>query len=114
MVLVLRLLLWSGMKARIVAPHRPGMPSLDWWAEYTALNAIDNVCWLPLVGGRMPRWRPYSRAFREPVDVLIWSGHGSSGVLAIADALRASADWLTCQLRQAPPGVLVLAALSLG
>ena len=101
------------MKVRVIAPEAAGLPPLAWWSELARLSEIDGVEMLPIIGGRGATMAAVARACQTPSDVMIWSGHGGPGRLAVADGF-VSADWLACQIRQAPPGAVVIAACQSG
>jgi hypothetical protein len=96
------------MKLLVIQPEAPGQKPLEWWSEISQIGEITGVD-MKLIAAKQATIARISAALRNPYDVVIWSGHGGIGKLAVVDGF-VSADWLACQLKQAPPALLVLAA----
>jgi hypothetical protein len=96
------------MKLLVIQPEAPGQKPLEWWSEISQIGEITGVD-MKLIASKEARIARIATALRSPFDVVIWSGHGDAGRLVTADGFI-SADWLACQLRQAPPSLVVLAA----
>jgi hypothetical protein len=96
------------MKLLVIQPEAEKLPPLGWWSEISQIGDIPDVQ-MTLVGSRQATTAKIASALRSPYDVVLWSGHGAEGRLAVAGGF-VSADWLACQLRQAPPALVVLAA----
>jgi hypothetical protein len=96
----------------VIAPEAPGLPALGWWAEMSQLGAIGGVQ-LEVCGGRQASRAAIATKLQAWWDLVIWSGHGRPGQLLCVDG-AVGAEWVACMMRQAPPGVAVLAACMSG
>lgn len=96
------------MRTLVIAPEAPGLPPLAMWQEISQIGDIEGVE-LTVCGGRAATRSRVAAQLRNPWELAIWSGHGQPGSLMAADGLI-SAEWLACQLRQAPPALAVVSA----
>lgn len=93
----------------LFAPEVESLPRLAWLAEIGALSAIDGVD-VQVVGGPDTRKNDVAAGLRRRADVMIWSGHGEPGGLALGRATVVRPQWLATQVRCGIPRLLVVAA----
>ena len=102
------------MKVLVIMPENPTLPKLQVWMEFNKLSEVVSGNTPPrLLGGDRATRNGVASALKESYDAVIWSGHGDVGRLAVSDGF-VSSDWLAVQLRNTPPGVIVLAACMSG
>lgn len=96
------------MKVLVIMPENPTLPKLQVWNEFNKLSAVTLEP-PTLLGAERATIDGVAEALRQSYEVIIWSGHGDVGRLAVSDGF-VSGEWLAAMLRQAPPSVIVLAA----
>lgn len=96
------------MKTLVIAPEASGLPPLAMWQEISQIGEIEGVE-LTVCGGKGATRSRVAAQLRTVWELVIWAGHGRPGALAAADGMI-SAEWLACQLRQAPPALVVVSA----
>lgn len=94
-----------------VAPEIKSLPRLAWLTELGDLQNIPNVQVVACTGPSLTR-ADVARALSNPADLVLWSGHGEAGCLALSENMSIKPHWLALQVKNANPRLVVLAGCS--
>lgn len=98
------------LKITWIAPVAKDLPALAWLNELERIGQIPGVMVTTRTGDAITI-NDVALALTIPADVLIWSGHGTSGGLVLSDGALVRPRWLANQISlSTKPKVAILAA----
>ena len=97
------------LRVLLIAPEIPGLPRLAQTSELTRINDVPGVSVVSVIGTLVTAQRIQAQMRRATYDVLLWSGHGKGGKLALPDGSDVEPRWLASEVRQAAIKTVILA-----